>query len=613
MKAVFRDNAPGRPRSSGPLAFLAAFLALGLSLPSSEAAAQSSGPLRLIPPKTRKAPDARTAPDVRTAPKGSVTRDLSPRTGGTVTQPRQAPAPSAAGTTRETRPAASASGVEIRSLAILDAASVGVLGPDDGGFGPRLWAGSSRPVVAALLGRLPARQVSPVLQSLQRRLLLTAAGLPGGKGPDLLALRLANLRALGWSEDLQRLLGAVPANTRNGSGEVAWIALEGELLAGRTEAACQIARERSARDDDRRWQAALATCAALAGDVGRLDLHESLLLESGPADGDLSDLLHHVVQGKAASRKLRLRGEGEAGTLSLALLREARQAPPETWSTALNGPSAVWLSRMTHLEPDLRNRARLWLVRNGALPASSMVDADLPAPSAAGENDLPVRLHALTGGAAVPVADLATLFVESREAGLLPQAIELAATHLRRPIDSGVEAEVADEMVRANLLAGDLPRARGWLRVDGVVDRTPALALADLNSTVWFKPQSLQRWWRQQETRGQVAAGGFERPVALLSALDFPVPQSVHTALLAADAPSAHQAVSASLLRQLEAASADVRLGETLLVILVAVGERPVGALASDHLARLVAALNRVGLEQEARALAVEALLGGDG
>lgn len=579
-----------------------------LSLPAFEAAAQGSGPLRLIPRKTAPAPaPAETAPErippalERAAPGGEDGR--LPARPQTVAPAGDAAAP------------ASPNGVVIRSLAVLDEASVGVLGPENGGFGPRMWSGSSHAVLSALMARLPVRQESAVLQSLQRRLLLSAAALPSGEGPDLLALRLANLRDRGWTADLRRLLELVPQAARIGNPDISWIAFETALLAGGRDEACGIARDTAPRDAHRRWQAALALCASLGGDQGRLDLHESLLLDSGPADADLSDLLHHVAQGAPAGRRPRLDGKGRGGPISLALLREARLAPPDAWRTPLEVGRAVWFAPMAHLDDGLRAAAGALLVRTGGLPAAALI-ADEPGASAAnvatagaGDGGLAGRIRALSSLPAIAHGDLAAVLADAREAGLERAAITLLGGALRQPIDPGATAETADILVRANLLAGDLPRARGWQRVEGSRDRTPALALADVNSAAWYQPAVLERWWRGRAADGGQA--GDERAVALLDALDFAIPEAVHRDLLAGGTGDTGRPLAASLARQLASASRDVRLGETLLTVLVAVGEDDLSGLSATGLAAIVGALNRVGLEGEARALALEALLAG--
>ena len=59
----------------------------------------------------------------------------------------------------------------------------------------------------------------------------------------------------------------------------------------------------------------------------------------------------------------------------------------------------------------------------------------------------------------------------------------------------------------------------------------------------------------------------------------------------------------------LRAAAADGRVGETVLVSLVMLGESGPGGTEVSVLADIVSALRAVGLEAEARGLAVEAAL----
>ncbi len=62
------------------------------------------------------------------------------------------------------------------------------------------------------------------------------------------------------------------------------------------------------------------------------------------------------------------------------------------------------------------------------------------------------------------------------------------------------------------------------------------------------------------------------------------------------------------VMRRLKAASDAGRVGETVLVALIALGEAGPGELHPQPMAEIVSALQQVGLERDARRLAFEAL-----
>ncbi|MEE8505132.1 MAG: antifreeze protein, partial [Kiloniellales bacterium] len=85
-----------------------------------------------------------------------------------------------------------------------------------------------------------------------------------------------------------------------------------------------------------------------------------------------------------------------------------------------------------------------------------------------------------------------------------------------------------------------------------------------------------------------------------------PMPWSV----IAADgAPAPRSLPNAALLYALEEASESQRIGETVLLALVVLGEDGPGKSHTIALSAVLSALGRIGLEQEARNLAIEAAL----
>ncbi|HEX4888811.1 MAG TPA: hypothetical protein VFW37_00340, partial [Alphaproteobacteria bacterium] len=116
------------------------------------------------------------------------------RPGASAPPPREAaPLPPVMPSVEPESPGAPLDGrVSSGRLGDLDFAEAGILGPENGGFGPDMWRGADRALVEALLPKIPASTASPTLQKLTRRLLLSAATPPEGEsGPvSLIGLRL---------------------------------------------------------------------------------------------------------------------------------------------------------------------------------------------------------------------------------------------------------------------------------------------------------------------------------------------------------------------------------------------------------------------------------------
>ncbi len=95
----------------------------------------------------------------------------------------------------------------------------------------------------------------------------------------------------------------------------------------------------------------------------------------------------------------------------------------------------------------------------------------------------------------------------------------------------------------------------------------------------------------------------------LLEALGQTVPQEAWEEVLAAPAPAAKSAPGYALWRQLILSANAGRLGETVCLVLLGLGREGTEAASIAVLTTALAALRRVGLEAEARALARERLI----
>ena len=160
-----------------------------------------------------------------------------------------------------------------------------------------LWRGSDRAVIVRLLPQLPTEIASPVLRDLARRLLLSAAPLPGGGVPvgfgkhrtDLLDLRVEKLASMGEFAGLNRLLGLIPR--RHDSETISRRRVEALLLDGQVDEACRMANNDVSEDHrDGYWHLARIVCLALLGQSDRARLAIDLLREQG-ADEDSAFLL----------------------------------------------------------------------------------------------------------------------------------------------------------------------------------------------------------------------------------------------------------------------------------------------------------------------------------
>ena len=548
-----------------------------------------------------------------------------------------------------TADAPSVQGIEINPLSEIDPDSLGLLEPADGGFGKDMWAGTDRAVVEALLPRLPDRYRSAVLRDLARRLLLSRAAPaerfeerrliqanddsadPSANEPDLglLALRVDRLAAVGDTEALSRFLDTVPR--RYDEEPIARARIDTAMLTGAVEDGC-----REVQNGMRLyfslpyWQKALIYCQLAAGQAEQAQLGMALLRETGQADDAGFQAMVDALSGAEAD----VPPELAAKPLAFALLQSRGQAlPPESIELAdLGVLVAMAKSPKTNLE--LRAAAAETAVALGALTPKTLAATykgfDFDAEDLAGPPDaLPAladpRLRALAyqriERQATPEARAAALVAAldsawSEGAGYRALALALQPA-LRKLSPTPQQAGLARDAGRALYVAGKFESGAAWRRAaetsaatdifdpDGAKALWPYWRLAGGRADL--QQAELEAW---KASRSDAAAADREAELlqAAFRALD-PSEAPTLADLTATASRAAQDASDPDLLFDLAAAGAAQRRGEVVLRTLVLMAPGDLAEVTPATLKGVLSALKDVGLELEARALAIETAL----
>lgn len=550
---------------------------------------------------------------------------------------------------------AEAGGIQVKALGRSKVSAIGLLNEAAGGFGNDMWSGTPLSLVMGMLPRLPVATTSPVMQSLRRRLLLTTAlppdddGAGNGKDSDddgsvLVALRIERLAAAGNGEAVTRLLKFAPLSTDNKI--FAQVRIEAELLAGNVRQACGIVRNRlgagaaiGAGGRDVVWQKIMAFCLALDGQAAQVELYEQLLYENGVEDEAFFTLLAGLNSGASAP----LQSIAHTDPLHLAMLRTARraipadavkQASPAVLRAIATSPNASLSMRLEAAErAEALGALSTEVLRRiyASVPFTAEQSADAlvlarsqPGPSASAILYQVAQIDAQVESRA---RALAAAWRNGRRGGRY-----MTAVRVNLPITRSIEPDArlawfAAPAGRALLAAGDKEAARAWLMAvveparAGQADAAAAmLALAPLlyirdvdrddPALATVKEKVIAGWWQ-----AEVANNGAERYqrglrlLGLLTALGKDVSGKLWLPLFEAPDRDIPQ-VSPSLLMGLDRAAAGGRTGEVVLLSLLLLGERGPAASDTITLGRIVSALRRVGLVEDAGALALEGLLG---
>lgn len=581
-----------RKRRPSCIAALAAMLLLPGAV-----AAQGSGPLRLIPqlPGTESSPPA---------------------------QPRFPGSPS---TTTE--------GFQVETLGAVDPGAFGLLREQDGGLPRSLWRGSDRAQIERLLSQVRP-SVSPAALTLTRRLLLSEAELPAGKGgqPGLFSIRIDRLAAIGDPDggfQLARMAANDPAAQMP--------AIDAAFASGRDEEACRLVAAVAGDRRDAAWARSSAFCRAVAGDTVGAGIQTGLLRERGEADAAFVTLMASIT-GFSDKAPVDLKSPT---SLHLAMLKAAKRVPTSAAIDALGPAGARLVAEIEGIPADTALRAIERAYLYGTAPIEDLrvayekiqlkpqeltaALAGKPAEDAKGRAAIYQAVAATNGEAAKAKALNAALDrLRSREGGL---DARMAAAHLETlaslpPAATGLA--LAPRAARLLLASGQTGPAAEWFRLmewegrTGAVEAArdavrlvPLFRLTD-RSGARFAPGELADWidaWRA----GSRPDNFDSRAVTVLSALQglgFDVGPEVWDKLAAATAPSIGRRPNAATIQALRTAAHNGRIGETILLALVALDGQAAASLEADALATVLDSLIRVDLEADARALAIEAAIG---
>ena len=570
-------------------------------------------PLRLVPPTT-------LGPTDVPAPSGGVLRTVI-----------EAPAAISAG---------SSSAIEVNPLADITPDSIGTLDPGAGGFGIEMWRGSDRRIVTRLLGLLPETMSSRGMRALARRLLTSMASPPISQfeiadevEQSLLGLRIQRLMTLGEVAALNDLLAVVPS--RRDDELRARTRVEGRLLAHDTTEACRLVRNGIASYHQvPYWQKAMVLCQMIAGEVDQMMLGLDLLRERGD-----DDPVFFALAGALFGAEPVIPEDATLTPLHLAMLQTIG-VPLPPGQVARAAPALLLaIAQMPNLDIEQRaaaaERAGAMGLLDGAVLARvydgfAFTPEELAGAIGATETMAGVRLRALLYQAArdqnLPAsrAEILRVALELGAAEGLYQA--LVPVYLPLLLEVPVTATLswfAADAGRALYAAGRYEQASAWLmlgRQEALIDPQAGTAAASLwpysrlaGGTALSTDGTLATW---RALRAGMGAGGGEvglhRGQTLLRAVFQALGERdpLTWGQIAAEGEVANRiAPNAALLYALDEASESRRIGETVLLALIVLGAEGPGESHAFALSAALTALTRVGLETEARALAIEAAL----
>ena len=567
-------------------------------------------------------------------PQGSPVRLLPPADArpGEIQESEKPPA-----TETEDAPPSDTDGVTATALSDLDTAAVGLIDPAEGGLGISIWQGSKRSLIEKLLSRLPARTRSVAVRDLAVRLLATRAEAPRGasSGPDLLTSRVSRMVELGEVDAASRLANQISVERTDEA--LARNAVEALFLQNDNAGACQRVRDFARRSLDPYWQRALAFCLLLSGDGARADIIVDILSERGEEGMELfSELIETLNGGEPAA----VESLPDPAGLDLAMMRAANiRLPADVLSS--DRPAVLrTVVASPNADLDLRLEAGERAFLYGAIDADALnelyavvrwkeTERDDPvstARSAWGPRGRALLLRAAAAGESpsIQALILSRAFGLAREKGGHDIVRGASAPILKSMPPGPALAWFAPEAVSTLLATGHVQEAGAWLglaegdtetgpQTDGTIARLWALhLLATPRVGETEVDEQALREWRRAAFADDPEAGRRAAVLALslFEAMGVAAGPGRWSALLAEGPPTRVPAPNVAWARALDEASSAGRVGETVLIALLGLSGSNADRPGAAAVRRAVESLRRIGLEAEAKALALETAVG---
>lgn len=561
-------------------------------------------------------------------------------------------------------------GVTVEPLAPPPGTRMDRVGLPTESFGPDVWAGADWQVVERLFRALPSRGGSEMANLLLRRLLATgvsltqpmvaarkalkaaedmanqtmpAAEMDAARGDasvrvedKLLRYRVSQLLRRGHYDLAAAVVKEMPDNA---DPEIAQLEAEALMLGQDMDRACALVGQWVSRAEGQFWPTMLAMCQMRGGTSQLADTTRELLRDQPAPDSRMRDML----EGWAAGRPATLQSVEGMDPLAMTLMRESGAVYDGRPAFDADPWHLRALAENPNIRPEVRLRAAEEAVYLGAMPTSLLrhfyrresgnkrlkkeellagIDNGDPGPRG---RALLIGLVADEPPAAT-AADMIRRYLEAtRIHGRPVMGMRVAYPYVRMLTPDRSLIWFSPHAVRTLLLRNDRPSARAWLallRDAATTDSSLAEILGRLGPLIWISgleepDRDLNRIlinWHAMESRRDPAgaAGRTVLALTLLDALGVEIPVSLWQKMIDQIPPdNGRNAVATPYLLALDEAAKAQRVGETILLLMLTLGEGDLGQVDPLALSHSVKALNRLGLVMEARALAVEAAVVG--
>ena len=529
---------------------------------------------------------------------------------------------------------------------------IGYLSDRDGGLGLEMWKGTDSTFAKTILELLPVNAPSPAMRNLAKRLLLSDAyqpdkeeknGLqaisPSGKpiiskdqDATFLPLRFSKLASLGAKEELLELSSLVPPEDM--LGDLAKEEIYARLLSGETEKVCEEVIELAKRTNESYWRKALIVCQLILGNRDDALLSLELLLAELDSEDKFSKLIYTLAD---ETNQIEFDNNSIYFKILIAVL-PGQQLNKHRLNLDPSGLSVV--AKNINLPWEIRILAAEKAVLAGSLPSLYLGEL---ATQFKFEQDIFSRAASESKSMEGFMARSLLL-----QAAALNTSIIERARFLRLLLDSADSDEIfqvyasvvmpilitikprsdliwfASSATRASIAGGNYLLASNWLTVLGktldldyeasgsLLRLLPLIAIAGQTLPKPFSKQQATDVWsglsdsfsrKDKEKRAS-------RLLVLLSAMGVEPREGAWKNIISSSNIFEKENIPATALRyQLRDAAKNNRIAEVVSISLIMLGSEGPSKSGLVALNAVIRSLREVGLEADARAIAIEAAI----
>jgi hypothetical protein len=518
----------------------------------------------------------------------------------------------------------SKSAISSADLGLVDGAPAGTLTDDNGGLGQSLWVNSDRAEIEDLLARIPLVSDDPFVRALARRVVLTVSDAPAGAAKRaLITIRIERLIQAGLVDEAGTIAAAVHLDNDT---DFARVQAEALLYAKRNTDVCSPLTALRLTAPDPFWLELRTWCFRATGDDANADLMSAAFEAQGIKDPAFDVLADDALHGKKTAPP----AIDHPTALHIYLLRMANMPVPAALAAKLGTAANLLAARDSRNSAADRLAAAARISGTGALSTTDLLAIlnaqNIPAAQLTQAQANAAKLIFLPAQALLRRA--ATL--ESRppaKAELLLDAL-IPGGHIERlPLTAALQGDIALSIKpdpatarfrfaisRALLLRGKLDAAAAWYaNAPDDADLRAFQILLDLAAPTPARDAIAQAnygWFAKNAAPQQSPSPQAALALGLSSVLGKSMPPEARAlaGTLGAMRWQGARPDPLEVRRMISAAGQPGRKGEAILRILAIIGPNGPSDLPPDVVIECVRALQLVGLDAEARALAVEAL-----